>query len=140
MIFNLLFAVACGFVIGLERKFRNKAAGIKTIILITLGASLFTECSFLLNNSDPARIIGQIVTGIGFLGAGSIIRGEGDRISGLTTAAVIWVAAAIGVFCGMGLGFYALFVTGIVIIILLLVQLLENKLFPKQRKEDKIET
>jgi putative Mg2+ transporter-C (MgtC) family protein len=106
---KLFFAVLCGGIIGLERELKNKPAGIKTNILICLGSALYTSISVLISASfaetghygDPARIAAQIVSGIGFLGGGTIIQARGT-ILGLTTAATIWVVAAIGVCVGIG--------------------------------------
>jgi putative Mg2+ transporter-C (MgtC) family protein len=119
------FAVLIGGLIGAEREFRDKAAGFRTIILITVGSALFTIFS---TSLDPGftrtRIAANIVTGIGFLGAGAIVREHG-RIGGLTTAATIWLAAALGM--GIGAG-ELLFVSGstlIVIIVLLVFPRLE---------------
>jgi len=107
---RVLFAVLCGGLVGLERELKNKPAGIKTNILICLGATLYTSLSILLSQAntpqggtfgDPSRIAAQIVSGIGFLGGGTIIQARGT-ILGLTTAATIWVVAAIGVCVGMG--------------------------------------
>lgn len=107
---RVFFAVICGGLVGLERELKNKPAGIKTNILICLGATLYTSLSILLSGAnaaqggsygDPSRIAAQIVSGIGFLGGGTIIQARGT-ILGLTTAATIWVVAAIGVCVGMG--------------------------------------
>src|SRR5574342_200803 len=99
---KLGMAVLVGGVIGAEREFQDKAAGFRTIILITLGSTLFTIFSV---SMDPGftrtRIAANIVTGIGFLGAGAMIR-EGGRIAGLTTAATIWLSAALGMGIGAG--------------------------------------
>lgn len=89
-----------GAVIGLEREVSDKAAGLRTNILICVGATLFTLLS-LKFSGDAARIAAQIVSGIGFLGAGAIMR-DGDRVTGLTTAATIWTVAAIGMAIGYG--------------------------------------
>jgi len=110
----LRLAVACGLgaAIGFEREIRDREAGIRTHLLVSLGSALFTIVSaygfheFLTSGdnivrTDPTRIAAQIVTGIGFLGAGAIIR-EGLSIRGLTTAATLWVVAAIGMACGAG--------------------------------------
>jgi putative Mg2+ transporter-C (MgtC) family protein len=107
-------AAACGLgaVIGFERELRDREAGIRTHLLVSLGSALFTIVSaygfhaFLTGGgsvvrADPSRIAAQIVTGIGFLGAGAIIR-EGMSVRGLTTAATLWVVAAIGMACGAG--------------------------------------
>jgi putative Mg2+ transporter-C (MgtC) family protein len=109
---RLLFACALGGLIGFERELRDREAGVRTHLLVSLGSALFTIVSaygfheFLTNGgnvvrADPSRIAAQIVTGIGFLGAGAIIR-EGLSVRGLTTAATLWVVAAIGMACGAG--------------------------------------
>lgn len=103
-IFKLFLSILLGAVIGLEREVSDKAAGLRTNILICVGAALFTALS-LKFSGDPARIAAQIVTGIGFLGAGAIMQ-EGDQVTGLTTAATIWTVAAIGM--GVGYGHYTL--------------------------------
>lgn len=102
---KVLIATLCGLIIGWEREKKNKVAGIRTIILICVGSCIFTIASILASQyydlADPTRIISNIVTGIGFLGAGVIMR-DRDKIIGLTTAAFIWAIAAIGILCGMG--------------------------------------
>ena len=99
----LLAAVFCGGVIGLERETRGKPAGVKTAMLICLGSAAFVQAGSLVMGptTDPGRVMGQVITGIGFLGAGAIITNRGQVI-GLTTAATIWVTAAVGVALGMG--------------------------------------
>ena len=101
-------ALALGASLGLQREFRGKAAGMRTYSLVTLGAALFTYLSIYgFSNqagADPTRVAAQIVTGIGFLGAGVVIfRPEQQHIEGLTTAAGMWVAAAIGMATGLGM-------------------------------------
>ena len=100
---RLLLAAGLGAAIGLEREYRRKAAGLRTNILIALGSALFTTLSIQIGRegSTPDRIAAQIVTGIGFLGAGAILR-SGRNVHGMTTAATIWVNAAVGVACGAG--------------------------------------
>ena len=98
-------SILVGGLIGIERQSRDKAAGLRTMIFICMGATLFTIVSRRLAPGDPVRISAQIVSGIGFLGAGVILR-NGPRILGVTTAAVIWVTAALGM--GIGAGLYAL--------------------------------
>lgn len=97
-------AFACGGSIGLERQLRGKVAGMRTSILITLGTYFFVglSTSFMPAGVDPTRVLGQVVTGIGFLGAG-VILARGDRIIGVTTAAVIWVLASLGALIGCGM-------------------------------------
>jgi putative Mg2+ transporter-C (MgtC) family protein len=101
---KILIATICGFLVGWEREMKNKVAGIRTIVLICVGSAIFTLASFMVGdtyNVDPTRILSTIVTGIGFLGGGVIMKND-DRIVGLTTAAFIWVIAGIGILCGMG--------------------------------------
>jgi|YNPNPStandDraft_1061719.scaffolds.fasta_scaffold13419_1 putative Mg2+ transporter-C (MgtC) family protein len=115
-ILKLALAILVGGLIGAEREFRDKSAGFRTIIFITLGATLFTILSLhFLDNS--ARVAANIVTGIGFLGAGAILRGEGGKVAGLTTASTIWMVAALGM--GIGRGLYLL--VGITTLIILIV-------------------
>jgi putative Mg2+ transporter-C (MgtC) family protein len=98
-----LAAVGCGAILGTERERREKAAGLRTLILVCLGATVFTMISFVFSssNGDSGRVAAQIVTGIGFLGAGAILHSN-KGVSGMTTAATIWVTAAIGITVGAG--------------------------------------
>lgn len=96
---SLTVALILGSAIGLERELSDKAAGLRTNILICIGATLFTIMSVHIFGDKDAHIVAQIVTGIGFLGAGAIMR-EGEHVTGLTTAATIWVVAAIGMTVG----------------------------------------
>lgn len=118
-------AVLAGAAIGLERQARGKASGIRTSIMICLGTSLFTGLGAVVALADPTRVLGQVVTGIGFLGAGVILTREG-RILGVTTASVIWVTAAIGCLIGFGYLKTALVVTLLTIALLLGVEYLEE--------------
>lgn len=122
---RLAIACAIGGAIGLEREYLSKSAGFRTQILICLGSCLFTIFSFLLANNTPDRIASNIVTGIGFVGAGVIFKEE-NRITGLTTAATIWVTAALGM--GIGGGYYWICIGGTVLalIALLLLKKLED--------------
>ena len=97
-------AVLSGGLIGIERQMRGKPVGVRTSILICLGTSIFVELGGLSGNgqADPTRVLGQVVTGVGFLGAGVIIS-RGGVVTGVTTAAVIWILAAIGACIGLGL-------------------------------------
>jgi putative Mg2+ transporter-C (MgtC) family protein len=108
LLWSLIVAVVLGGAIGVERELRGKAAGLRTNILICLGATLFTHLSIHLAgpSGDPGRIAAQVVTGIGFLGAGTILHSRG-AIAGLTSAATIWLVAAIGVAIGAGAIFEA---------------------------------
>ena len=115
---KLGLAILVGGLIGAEREFRDKSAGLRTIIFITLGSTLFTILSPKLGNDvHTARVAANIVTGIGFLGAGAIIR-EGTKIAGLTTASTIWLAASLGM--GIGIGHYALALLSTLVILLIL--------------------
>jgi putative Mg2+ transporter-C (MgtC) family protein len=103
---KLLMAILVGGLIGAEREYRDRAAGFRTIILICLGSTLYTIFSLKLGGTqDPVRVAAAIVSGVGFLGAGTILRGPG-RVVGLTTASTIWLAAALGI--GIGGGYYLL--------------------------------
>jgi len=100
---RLLLAAGLGAAIGLEREYRQKPAGLRTNILIALGSALFTIVSSLVGHDvgTPDRIAAQIVTGIGFIGGGAILR-SGTTVHGMTTAATVWVNAAIGMAAGAG--------------------------------------
>jgi putative Mg2+ transporter-C (MgtC) family protein len=98
---RLFASLLLGGVIGLEREISDKAAGLRTNILICVGACLFTLVSMRMFDIRDAHVVAQIVAGVGFLGAGSIMR-EGDKVTGLTTAATIWTVAAIGMAVGAG--------------------------------------
>jgi putative Mg2+ transporter-C (MgtC) family protein len=100
---RLVVATVIGLIIGLEREFRDKPAGLRTMMLISIGAAIFAMVSERMGgpHGDRARIAAQIVTGVGFLGAGVILR-TANAVYGLTTAAAIWVTAALGMTCGFG--------------------------------------
>lgn len=121
---RLAVAILCGFLLGMERERKDKPAGLRTIILISFGSALFMIVGNLvpfayawtdLTRIDPSRVAANVVTGIGFLGAGTIIHSRGS-IQGLTTAAVIWVAAGIGMCAGIGYSVLALGCTGLVVV------------------------
>ena len=98
---KILVSVLCGGIIGFERQIRGKPAGIRTSILICLGTEIFVSHGTSLASGDQYRVLAQVVTGIGFLGAGLMISQEGT-VRGVTSAAVIWVLAAIGATIGLG--------------------------------------
>lgn len=100
-----------GFFIGAERESRHKPAGISTHTFVIAGAMLFSMLSTILSRGDPGRIAAQIVTGVGFLGAGIILKSEAGTVVNLTTAASIWFSAAIGMTIGLGLYGIALVAT-----------------------------
>lgn len=125
---RLVFACLMGGVIGLEREFNRKAAGVRTNLLICMGAAFFTLLSAVLAgdaNPDKGRVASNIVQGIGFIGAGLIIHNR-SRVSGLTSAATVFVVASIGMACGAGLYGPAAVASVIVILALELVGLLER--------------
>ena len=123
---KLFVSLIIGGVIGAEREYRSKSAGFRTIILITLGSTLFTIFSMQIGMpNSPDRIASNIVTGIGFLGAGVIFR-EGSRVSGITTATTIWIAAALGMGVGGGYFIICIIATALVLIVLYGFTLLER--------------
>ena len=100
-ILYLIICFALSFLIGIERQYRRRVVGLRTTILVSLGAFLFVTFSFSVGATDLSRIASQVVTGIGFLGAGVILK-DGQKIRGLTTAATLWCDAAIGTLCAGG--------------------------------------
>jgi putative Mg2+ transporter-C (MgtC) family protein len=127
-VIKVCMAVVVGGVIGAEREFQDKAAGFRTIILISVGSALFTIFSMSMDpTSSRTRIAANIVTGIGFLGAGAIVR-EGGRIGGLTTAATIWLASALGMGIGAGDLYLSMIATGITLLVLLVFPHLEARI------------
>jgi putative Mg2+ transporter-C (MgtC) family protein len=119
---------------------RNKPAGFRTNILICIGAAMYTTVGVLLVNDtdrtvDPTRIAAQVVTGIGFLGAGCILR-AGGRVTGLTSAATIWVVSAIGVVAGTGFPILAFFATCMVVLTLALLRQFENRFLDAAASDD----
>lgn len=102
---KIIIATICGAIIGYDREKKNKGAGLRTNILICVGSAFFTIISIILadqTHTDPSRMLSTIVTGIGFLGGGVIMKND-DKITGMTTASFIWVISSIGIFCGLGL-------------------------------------
>lgn len=128
MILQVIYSIILGFLIGLEREASGKDIGIRTSALISLGSTLFCLISSALTQGDPTRIVGQLITGVGFIGAGLIFRSE-NNIHGLTTATTIWCTAAIGALVGMGLNQLA-FIGMLAVIII-------NKLFIHLKIHDK---
>ncbi len=142
IIFQLFLAILLGALIGLEREYKRKEAGLQTYSLVVLGTCVFTIISFELFSFfqlqpgisfDPSRIIQAIAIGIGFIGGGVIFRQPSGTI-GLTTAAGLWTAAAIGIAIGAGLYFLAIFTTLFAILILAGFGLIEEKIFSSKSK------
>lgn len=126
-----------GIVIGFERQCRRKTAGIRTITLVSLGAFLFVSISHLTTSNDITRIAAQVVSGIGFLGAGVILR-DGTNIRGLNTAATLWCSAAIGTLTALGLIIEA--IIGVIYILLsnLLLRFISRKMMKKTSNKDRV--
>lgn len=151
-LFRIVAALALGFLIGLERELTNKYAGLRTHILVCLGACIFTIVSIYgfptfaegdnvdINQAtgirDTARVAAQIVTGIGFIGAGTVLR-NGPIIIGLTTAATLWISASIGMTCGVGMYDVAFYATLFSVAVLTLIRIFERKFIPTSVKRTK---
>ncbi len=147
---RLFLALAMGFSLGLERELTNKYAGLRTHILVCLGACIFTLLSIygfptfadgdnvVINNAtgirDTSRVAAQIVTGIGFIGAGTVLR-NGPMVFGLTTAATLWIAASIGMACGAGMYDVALIATLMSVAVLTLIRVFERQILPSSGKQ-----
>jgi putative Mg2+ transporter-C (MgtC) family protein len=129
-------AVLCGGIVGIERQMRGKPAGIRTNILICLGTTIFVKLSTLYSgqNTDPTRVLGQVVIGIGFLGAGVIIA-RGGHVKGVTSAAVIWTLAGIGAMIGFGLFAPAIALAVVTVVILTSLEFLETNIHWLRRGE-----
>jgi putative Mg2+ transporter-C (MgtC) family protein len=126
---RLLMAFAMGGIIGVEREWRHKASGLRTNMLICMGSAMFTMLSVVLagdNSPNKGQVASNIVQGIGFLGAGLILHTR-SRVLGLTSAATVWVVAAVGMACGSGLYLEAAIATGIVFVALQFIGLLESR-------------
>lgn len=131
-IIQLLLAIALGGVIGFEREIKHRPAGLRTHMLVSLGAAIFTiiSVSFAV---DPVRIAAAIVTGIGFLGAGSIISTRG-QMHEITTAATLWIVASIGLCVGVGQYWIAVIGT-VLVFIILQIRKVEEKITPKDNSD-----
>jgi putative Mg2+ transporter-C (MgtC) family protein len=143
---RLALAATLGGLIGIERELREREAGLRTHLLVALGSALFTivgaygfheflESGQAVVRADPTRISAQIVTGIGFLGAGAIIR-QGLSVRGLTTAATLWVVAAVGLAAGAGYYSGAVITTALVLIALYPLRILAYRILRRVRPED----
>ena len=146
---RVISAIIFGFMLGLEREVTGKFAGLRTHILVCVGACVFTILSLYgfrygladgFNGiNDPARIAAQIITGIGFIGAGTVMR-HGTTVLGITTAATLWVSAAVGMACGCGMFYLGGLVTVSTLIVLIVIRYFERsyiirKLSEKRRKK-----
>lgn len=142
ILIRIAAAIVLGFGIGLEREMTNKYAGLRTHILVCLGACVFTILSLygfpnIANQGQPygdhARVAAQIITGIGFIGGGTVLR-HGSSVYGLTTAATLWVAASIGMACGTGMVYVALITTIFSVAVLVLIRVFERNVLVKSTK------
>ena len=149
-IVRLFAAVILGFLLGLERELTNKYAGLRTHILVCIGACVFTLLSIygfptfaqgdniIVSNAtgirDTSRVAAQIVTGIGFIGAGTVLR-NGPMVFGLTTAATLWIAASIGMACGAGMFDIAIIATVLSVAVLTLIRIFERQFLPSSGKQ-----
>lgn len=144
LVIRVLSSVLLCFAIGLEREMTNKYAGLRTNILVCLGACLFTIISIYgfpevsvtgdeLGTRDTARVAAQVVTGIGFIGGGTVLR-HGATVFGLTTAATLWVSASIGMACGAGMYGLAIVATVLSILVLVSVRLFEKNVLISSTK------
>lgn len=151
ILFRILLAVSLAFIPGIERELTGKFAGLRTHILVCLGACVFTILSVYgfemqvdrdvaeLNGltrpfiqNDPARIAAQVITGIGFIGAGTVMR-HGSNVFGITTAATLWMCAAIGMSCGCGEYITAILASIVTLIVLISIRKLEKKVLSKRK-------
>ncbi len=151
-VIRILTAIVLGFLLGLERELTNKYAGLRTHILVCLGACIFTIISiygfptFVDGDNvivpqatgirDSGRVAAQIVSGIGFIGAGAVLR-NGPMIIGLTTAATLWISAAIGMTCGVGMYEVAVLTTILSVAVLTIIRVFERRFLPTSIKRAK---
>lgn len=130
----IILAVVCGGILGAERGYAGKPAGLRTYILVTLAATVFTIISLKADvlrtgNYDPGRIVSQLIVGIGFIGGGVIVYQHKERqLHGITTATGLWISTAIGIAIGVELYVLALIVTGVAFMILALLPVIEEKI------------
>ena len=146
---RLICATLLGTVIGLERELTNKYAGLRTNLLVCLGSCVFTILSIHAfpnaieqvnpqGYGDPARIAAQVLTGIGFIGGGTVLK-HGASVYGLTTAATLWISAAIGMACGAGMINLAIITTILSFIVLVIIRSVESKFFRQSKYFDNYE-
>lgn len=140
MLLDILLAIILGFAIGFEREITNKWAGLRTHMLVCLGSCIFTLLSIHAfpvfahsPQADPARVAAQVLTGIGFIGGGTVLR-HGYSIYGLTTAATLWITASIGMACGCGFTALAIVSTGLAVGTLVLIRIFEKQYIHKGSK------
>lgn len=133
---RLLICFCLSILIGLERQIRHRMVGLRTNVLVCIGAFLFVYLSFGINALDQTRIAAQVVSGIGFLGAGVILR-DGSKVKGLNTAATLWCVAAIGALCASGLALEAALGTGFVLLSNIALRVISILIIEKVKNSEK---
>ena len=133
VVLQIVTAAALGAVVGLERELSSQPAGLRTHMLVALGSAVFTLAGAEITRGDPTRVAAQVVTGIGFLGGGAIVR-YGATTRGLTTAASLWVTASIGLAVGLEAWLAAATTTGIALLVLYAIRLIEREYLPNHRR------
>lgn len=136
VITKIVLATGLGYLIGMERARHGKVVGTRTISLIAIGSALYVLMSPSIIGGDNSRIIAQVVSGIGFLGAGIIFK-DGDSVKGLTTAATVWCAAAVGCLCGAGMFAEAVLGTVAILIVNLFFKHMKHEEHPENKSEHK---
>ena len=130
---GLVVAMVCGALIGLERQLRGHPAGLHTNALVALGAAAYVIVGMLVGDaSGPARVAGQVVTGVGFLCAGVIMH-QGATVRGINTAATVWCASAVGVLAGFGMILWAALVTALVVLANVILHLVEHRILESRQ-------
>jgi putative Mg2+ transporter-C (MgtC) family protein len=136
---QFITATFCGLIVGYGRKIRHKPAGIRTIILICVGCTIYASLGFYLAEKnqgiDPTRIIGQIATGIGFLGAGAIVKSD-KKVSGVTTAAFIWAMSGISILIGSNMYLTPVILTLLIVLLTWIFELVEKRLHAGCREDE----
>ncbi|MCH5290549.1 MAG: MgtC/SapB family protein [Treponema sp.] len=136
-------SIICGFVLGIERKHRNQVMGMRTLILISVSSTLLSILSYYMAEmdvakgfpgGDPTRIVAGVVSGIGFLGGGTILR-QGMNIRGLTSAAIVWTASALGIAIGAGMYIQTVVVLIVVLLLLVFLEKVEERFFPAAKNK-----
>lgn len=137
----VLFAVVCGAVVGYERERHQAPAGFKTQILICAGSAVFTLAAKMISSESEAisRVVAQIVTGVGFLGAGAIMHTQSSRVAGLTTAAWIWLVSSMGILCGLDRGPLAIFITVVMVAVSLVARRVERNFIRNGISNDRMD-
>ena len=132
-------AFFCGALMGWEREYRKKVAGIRTCLTVSIGAALYSAVPFIMgmDSADSSRIIAQIVTGVGFLGAGVIFHNSTKGVEGMTTAGIIWLLAAMGIVCGVGHPLLGCSISTVVFLIMIgIMQIEKRTLWRKDKYEN----